>query len=75
MKRKLKERLTLGEYFSPLKDSLGLFSTDLSLLSVASTTSFSSRLLDPWLPWLDLVEGEEPFPLSGRAHKKMHQST
>lgn len=61
-----KGRLTLGEYFSPLKGSLGLTSPVFSLLSVASTTSFSSGLLDPWLPWLGLTEGEEPFPPSGK---------
>ena len=65
------EGLTLGEYFSPFKGSLGLTSPGFSLLSTASTTSFSSGLPDPWLPWLGLMEGEEPFPLS-QCHGTQH---
>lgn len=62
----------MGEYFSPLEGSPGLTSPVFSLLSVASTTSFSTGLLDPWLPWIGLMEGEEPFPPSGkRGHKKI----
>lgn len=72
--RKL-QGLTLGEYFSPLKGSPDLASPDFSLPSAASTTSFSSGPPDPWLPWLGLLEGEEPFPPSGkRRHEKTHQS-
>lgn len=69
------QELTLGEYFSPLKGSLGLTSPDFSLPSTASTTSFSSGLPAPWLPRLGLIEGEEPFPPSGkRRQEKTHQT-
>lgn len=72
---KATEGLTLGEYFSPLKGSPGLANPGFSLLSADSTTSFSSGLLEPWLPWLGLLQGEEPFPHSGkRRHEKTHQS-
>lgn len=72
---KAAEGLTLGEYFSPLKGSPGLANPGFSLPSADSTTSFSSGLLEPWLPWLGLLQGEEPFPHSGnRRHEKTHQS-